>query len=38
MKDDSDEELIDPKKWGWKTWLVIDIAVGLVIAFFISVF
>ena len=34
----SEEERIDPKKWGWGTWLVIDLVVGLAIAILYSIF
>lgn len=36
MKDETNN--IDPQKWGWRTWLIIDIAVGLMIVVLINLF
>jgi len=32
------DEKIDPAKWGWRTWLLIDVAAGLLIVALFAVF
>jgi hypothetical protein len=38
VRNERRKKIADPHKWGWGTWVIVDLVVGLVIVAFISIF